>query len=151
MLSLTPSQNKYLYIQIIIVNKIPVNQPGPQQSPGLYFPPSFAGANVNIQGINSGKKNCNCKNSRCLKLYCECFASGEYCKNCNCNGCCNNIENEAIRKETIAAILERNPNAFRPKISSLATPQGVTSFAGNKVLQSPAAGLKSAIDASTSK
>ena len=23
-----------------------------------------------------GKKHCNCKNSRCLKLYCECFASG---------------------------------------------------------------------------
>ncbi len=68
---------------------------------------------------NNGRKNCNCKNSRCLKLYCECFASGEYCKNCNCNGCCNNIENESIRKETIATILERNPNAFRPKIASL--------------------------------
>ena len=25
------------------------------------------------------KKHCNCKNSRCLKLYCECFASGRYC------------------------------------------------------------------------
>lgn len=65
-----------------------------------------------------GKKNCNCKNSRCLKLYCECFSSGEYCKNCNCNGCCNNIENESIRKKTIAEVLERNPNAFRPKIAT---------------------------------
>ena len=74
------------------------------------------------------KKNCNCKNSRCLKLYCECFSSGEYCKNCNCNGCCNNIENESIRKKTIAEVLERNPNAFRPKIAptlpSSATPIG---------------------------
>eukprot|EP00966_Prymnesium_polylepis_P296506 6850012-Prymnesium_polylepis.1 len=25
------------------------------------------------------RKQCNCRNSRCLKLYCECFASGQYC------------------------------------------------------------------------
>lgn len=68
------------------------------------------------------KKNCNCKNSRCLKLYCECFSSGEYCKNCNCNGCCNNIENESIRKKTVAEVLERNPNAFRPKIAPTVAP-----------------------------
>lgn len=33
---------------------------------------------------NKKRKSCNCKNSRCLKLYCECFASGNYCDNCNC-------------------------------------------------------------------
>ncbi len=64
------------------------------------------------------RKMCNCKNSRCLKLYCECFASGEYCKNCNCSNCHNNLENETVRKETISAILERNSNAFRPKIAA---------------------------------
>lgn len=32
------------------------------------------------------------------------------------------MENESIRKETIAAILERNPNAFRPKIANLPPP-----------------------------
>lgn len=26
------------------------------------------------------RKPCNCKNSRCLKLYCECFAAGVYCE-----------------------------------------------------------------------
>ena len=37
-------------------------------------------------------KQCNCKNSRCLKLYCECFASGQYCEpgSCNCLNCFNN-------------------------------------------------------------
>ena len=48
--------------------------------------------------------------------YCECFASGRYCNNCNCVNCFNNRENEATRQSSVEAILERNPNAFRPKI-----------------------------------
>ncbi|XP_078431840.1 protein tesmin/TSO1-like CXC 5 [Wolffia australiana] len=65
------------------------------------------------------KRQCNCKNSKCLKLYCECFASGSYCgEGCNCVNCHNNIENEAARQEAVEATLERNPNAFRPKIAS---------------------------------
>ena len=37
---------------------------------------------------------CNCKNSKCLKLYCECFSSGHYCDpdTCNCKNCENTIE-----------------------------------------------------------
>jgi hypothetical protein len=72
------------------------------------------------------KRSCNCRNSRCLKLYCECFSSGEYCGQCNCQGCYNNPHNEVIstqthRKEAIDGILERNPTAFRPKISNIAS------------------------------
>lgn len=59
---------------------------------------------------------CNCRNSKCLKLYCECFASGRYCNLCNCSNCMNNKEHEAARSKAIETILERNPNAFRPKI-----------------------------------
>eukprot|EP00250_Pteridium_aquilinum_P034489 c7661_g1_i1 orf=2-604(-) len=51
------------------------------------------------EGTPKKCKQCNCKNSRCLKLYCECFASGTYCDGCNCVNCCNNVENEAFRKE----------------------------------------------------
>ncbi|KAK2079479.1 hypothetical protein QBZ16_003171 [Prototheca wickerhamii] len=65
----------------------------------------------------SSKRHCNCKNSRCLKLYCECFASGRYCDGCNCVGCCNNQSNEGTRQAAVEAILDRNPNAFRPKIA----------------------------------
>ncbi|KAL4855363.1 Protein tesmin/TSO1-like CXC 6 [Chlorella vulgaris] len=65
----------------------------------------------------AGKKHCNCKNSRCLKLYCECFASGRYCDGCNCMNCHNNREHETTRQAAVEAILERNPNAFRPKIA----------------------------------
>lgn len=49
--------------------------------------------------------------------YCECFAAGIYCDNCNCISCQNNVENEAARKEAVGATLERNPYAFRPKIA----------------------------------
>ncbi|KAK4415455.1 protein tesmin/TSO1-like CXC 5 [Sesamum alatum] len=69
-------------------------------------------------GTPKKQKQCNCKHSRCLKLYCECFASGTYCDGCNCVNCHNNVENEAARREAVEATLERNPNAFRPKIAS---------------------------------
>jgi hypothetical protein len=49
--------------------------------------------------------------------YCECFASGRYCDGCNCINCHNNREHEATRQAAVEAILERNPNAFRPKIA----------------------------------
>ncbi|XP_022750181.1 protein tesmin/TSO1-like CXC 5 [Durio zibethinus] len=69
-------------------------------------------------GTPKKQKQCNCKNSRCLKLYCECFAAGVFCNGCNCINCHNNVENEAARQEAVGATLERNPNAFRPKIAS---------------------------------
>nr|GMC46599.1 protein tesmin/TSO1-like CXC 5 [Ipomoea batatas] len=56
-------------------------------------------------------------------VYCECFASGIFCDGCNCQNCQNNIEHEVNRKIALSAILERNPNAFRPKITS--SPQGL--------------------------
>ncbi|XP_031474158.1 protein tesmin/TSO1-like CXC 5 isoform X2 [Nymphaea colorata] len=69
-------------------------------------------------GTPKKAKQCNCKHSKCLKLYCECFAAGIYCDGCNCVNCCNNAENEAVRHDAVEATLERNPNAFRPKIAS---------------------------------
>ena len=36
------------------------------------------------------EKWCNCKNSRCVKLYCECYAAQRECgKNCRCQNCQN--------------------------------------------------------------
>ncbi|KAH7723286.1 Tesmin/TSO1-like CXC domain containing protein [Aphelenchoides avenae] len=64
----------------------------------------------------SKKRPCNCTKSMCLKLYCECFANGEFCLDCNCKDCHNNLENEAERSRAIKASLQRNPNAFKPKI-----------------------------------
>ncbi|XP_075077745.1 protein tesmin/TSO1-like CXC 5 isoform X2 [Nicotiana tabacum] len=80
-------------------------------------------ANEAKDGTPKKPKQCNCKHSRCLKLYCECFASGIYCDGCNCANCHNNVENEPARREAVEATLERNPHAFRPKIAS--SPHGV--------------------------
>ncbi|GMH13686.1 hypothetical protein Nepgr_015527 [Nepenthes gracilis] len=74
-------------------------------------------------GTPKRQKQCNCKHSRCLKLYCECFASGTYCDGCNCVNCCNNVKNEVARREAVEVTLDRNPNAFRPKIAS--SPHGI--------------------------
>jgi len=61
---------------------------------------------------------CNCKSSRCLKRYCECFAAGLPCSGCNCVGCYNNSEHAARRQEAVEAKLQRDPHAFRSKIAS---------------------------------
>ncbi|KAF0899918.1 hypothetical protein E2562_025484 [Oryza meyeriana var. granulata] len=62
------------------------------------------------------KTNCSCKYSKCLKLYCECFAKGGYCIGCNCTNCCNNVSHENVRQDAINVALERNPAAFMPKV-----------------------------------
>uniref|UniRef100_A0A8R1E2N6 CRC domain-containing protein n=1 Tax=Caenorhabditis japonica TaxID=281687 RepID=A0A8R1E2N6_CAEJA len=62
------------------------------------------------------RKPCNCTKSQCLKLYCDCFANGEFCRDCNCKDCHNNISYDSQRSKAIRQSLERNPNAFKPKI-----------------------------------
>ncbi len=64
------------------------------------------------------ERKCNCKNSKCLKLYCECFASGRYCDGCNCQNCHNTKDREDVRRVAVASVLERNPNAFQPKLQA---------------------------------
>lgn len=93
---------------------LPTLPPGKQESPR-----SRPRGNTDAKdGTPKKQKQCNCRNSRCLKLYCECFAAGIYCDGCNCINCHNNVEHEVARQEAVGATLERNPNAFRPKIAS---------------------------------
>eukprot|EP01112_Ceratiomyxa_fruticulosa_P016668 TRINITY_DN5077_c0_g1_i1.p1 TRINITY_DN5077_c0_g1~~TRINITY_DN5077_c0_g1_i1.p1 ORF type:complete len:737 (-),score=135.57 TRINITY_DN5077_c0_g1_i1:18-2228(-) len=68
------------------------------------------------QPSNAKRKQCHCKNSKCLKLYCECFASRTYCQGCSCVGCMNNEANKEAVDHAVAVATERNPNAFKPKI-----------------------------------
>ena len=62
--------------------------------------------------INKDLINCNCKNSSCLKFYCECFSNGKYCENCLCCNCKNISQYENLRQEKYKNILSRNPKAI---------------------------------------
>lgn len=61
---------------------------------------------------------CNCKKSKCLKLYCECFATLKYCDSCNCVDCNNNESHESKRQDAIRATKDRNVSAFQTKVAS---------------------------------
>ena len=64
------------------------------------------------------QRKCNCKNSNCLKLYCECMGVGAYCgDSCKCRDCQNTFLHENTRRGAVETILERNPHAFRPRLA----------------------------------
>ena len=63
--------------------------------------------------IPQKKFSCKCRKTYCLKLYCDCFANGEYCLGCGCMECKNLAEYESDRRESITQIMDRNPEAFR--------------------------------------
>ncbi|WVZ76927.1 hypothetical protein U9M48_024845 [Paspalum notatum var. saurae] len=92
----------------------PVAIPPPIEAKSNICRPSSEGKSVTPKK----KKQCNCRNSKCLKMYCECFQELQYCDGCNCLNCGNVTENENGRKEAIAAIVQRNPLAFQPKIEN---------------------------------
>ena len=68
-------------------------------------------------------EQCSCRYFRSLDVtrcfrYCECFAGGKFCENCNCHGCCNNYENVSVRRTAMKTIRKRNPSAFRRMIAA---------------------------------
>ncbi|ANM66667.1 TESMIN/TSO1-like CXC 2 [Arabidopsis thaliana] len=68
-------------------------------------------------GEGESCKRCNCKKSKCLKLYCECFAAGVYCiEPCSCIDCFNKPIHEDVVLATRKQIESRNPLAFAPKV-----------------------------------
>ena len=64
------------------------------------------------QEVMSDNKSCHCLKSRCLKLYCDCFARGAYCSGCACADCHNSEENASLVAERRAGIREKNPEVL---------------------------------------
>lgn len=60
---------------------------------------------------------CKCKKSKCLKLYCECFAVGKFCNGCACDCCQNTFENRHERDYLISQMKGKSINAFKPKVT----------------------------------
>jgi len=58
-------------------------------------------------------KCCSCKKSKCLKLYCECFASGTSCQGCNCQNCHNTEDNKEDILKAKQVLKEKNPLALK--------------------------------------
>lgn len=90
-------------------------------SPQQTYQPAFSStiSPPNMPANVPAKVVCNCKKSRCLKLYCDCFKTSNYCDGCNCIDCVNTIAyTGTARSKAIEAILERNPSAFTPRVTA---------------------------------
>uniref|UniRef100_A0ACD5TXB1 Uncharacterized protein n=1 Tax=Avena sativa TaxID=4498 RepID=A0ACD5TXB1_AVESA len=107
--------------QVLPKMEVPVLLPMPATSLGGIWNSCYSWSETSSESKYSASrsKSCNCKNSKCLKMYCECFASGRYCNDCNCKKCSNSISHEAARQDAINAVMERNPVAFMPKIGNI--------------------------------
>jgi hypothetical protein len=57
--------------------------------------------------------HCNCKNTKCIKLYCECFRNQIFCGNqCKCVCCNNDAQHMPERTRSMNEIVKKNPLAF---------------------------------------
>ena len=69
---------------------------------------------TNSNALNKKVNGCNCKNSGCLKRYCECFSRMKYCdENCQCKNCINNVKYEKERGDAIKLYLIKSPVSFK--------------------------------------
>ena len=72
-------------------------------------------------------KVCQCSRTKCLKMYCECFANGKVCgEDCGCTDCSNLDQNEQARHEARMEIIKRNPRAFEKKLIATRHSKGCT-------------------------
>jgi hypothetical protein len=70
--------------------------------------------------VSTDFKPCNCRKSKCLKLYCECFSNGRKCTSkWDCSPCCNTPLHEGMITQAKEQIINRNPDAFKPKFNDI--------------------------------
>jgi hypothetical protein len=93
----------------------PIYMPHPDILPGALAMRS-PGGKENNRKLPGKRSPCNCKKSRCLKLYCDCFASEQFCQGCNCVDCQNTPETSSIRDKAIKDTRAKNNKAFQSRI-----------------------------------
>lgn len=76
---------------------------------------------LNIKNTTTNQtKFCNCKKSKCLKLYCECFIQGRVCGRwCKCEGCKNCESAKDLRQIIVSETIQKNPLAFKSKYKTM--------------------------------
>ncbi|XP_016990967.1 protein lin-54 homolog isoform X2 [Drosophila rhopaloa] len=119
-------QQQMQTVSIKVEPKLPTQPPiqkptGPAKPLFDILKPPVPGAAPTVDalgGMTTRRKHCNCSKSQCLKLYCDCFANGEFCQDCTCKDCFNNLDYEVERERAIRSCLDRNPSAFKPKITA---------------------------------
>jgi hypothetical protein len=84
------------------------------------FPPEHC--EMMLQILKNETPGCTCKKSKCLKLYCQCFAASALCdkEKCKCETCKNDITRGTEIKRARSNVLYRNPKAFEGKFTNTA-------------------------------
>ena len=96
--------------------------PRPNSETPRQMPTVTGKENTSGKKKSPGKRSpCNCKRSKCLKLYCECFAAERFCDGCNCSDCGNTPAGGLAREKAIKDTRAKNPNAFKPRFGAKAT------------------------------
>eukprot|EP00658_Telonema_sp_P-2_P048114 TRINITY_DN36616_c0_g1_i1.p1 TRINITY_DN36616_c0_g1~~TRINITY_DN36616_c0_g1_i1.p1 ORF type:complete len:223 (-),score=63.25 TRINITY_DN36616_c0_g1_i1:147-815(-) len=69
-------------------------------------------------------KRCHCVRSKCLRLYCDCFAGNLLCDNCKCVDCLNTSIESPARQQAMRDRLARKKTAFDPKFGPTTSQSG---------------------------
>ncbi|KAB2623914.1 protein tesmin/TSO1-like CXC 2 [Pyrus ussuriensis x Pyrus communis] len=97
-------------------------------------------------------KRCNCRRSKCVKLYCECFSAGVYCLDSYaCQNCYNKPEFEHTVFEIHHHIESRNPLAFTSKVVDNAIDSSANSTEDQNLTTPSSAGHKRGCNCKKSK
>ena len=74
--------------------------------------------NSNENQIIIKNNKCSCKNTNCLKFYCECFSNGRYCSDCSCCNCKNTKEFNNLRLQKYNEKMSIDPSIYNRIYSS---------------------------------
>lgn len=116
-------QNKNISINLDIIKKLnfsssPKNSLNP--SPSLKSQKSYSNSFKKFPKKNKKQITCKCKKTKCLKLYCDCFASQNMCsKSCKCQNCYNIQNYSTIKEIVVKELLQQNPLAFESKYKEI--------------------------------
>jgi Tesmin/TSO1-like CXC domain, cysteine-rich domain len=91
----------------------PLQTSAPDSLPAAVPPTAPSGKeNAPSTPVKAKRVPCNCKKSRCLKLYCECFSAQIFCDGCNCVECLNTEQDVVSRDKAVKETLHKNRTAF---------------------------------------